>query len=167
MKLHELKPGMIVEFRNGDRGLVVNDLVLMQCGCAYTPLGGMLDNLKSNFTSSCDIVRVYKSEASSLDRIFDDDTLLKIWDRFDIVKGDKVRVMRPGQSYTTNLHWFATRQPEYKYSIRYAYGQIPRKGDLGRVIMRDGDKILFERAGNDGYSSVYLMDIKGLEKVED
>ena len=73
-----LKDGMIVEFRNGDRRLKINDKLL---GDDYVDLSYFDNDLKSQEDEVFDIMRIYKSCASSIGEILDCDCLEIFWQR--------------------------------------------------------------------------------------
>lgn len=82
-----LKDGMIVEFRDGRRRMVLGDY-LIGFECSYFCLSDFDDELNmidKNFGEFCTrdsrIVKVYKSTTAWLNCIFDDDDLELIWER--------------------------------------------------------------------------------------
>ena len=73
-----LKDGMIVEFRNGDRRLKLNSGLL---GDDYVNLSYFDNDLKSQESEVFDVMRIYKSCASSIGEILDCDCLEIFWQR--------------------------------------------------------------------------------------
>ena len=81
MKKSDLKNGMIVEYRNGFRRLVVNDELIGDDG--HLSLTEYNDDLKINeLYRNLDIIKVYKYKLGwSFNRLLDDDNLELIWER--------------------------------------------------------------------------------------
>ena len=80
MTKSDLKDGMVVEYRNGDKRLVCNDR--LNGFDSGTFIGNYDDNLISINNPKYDIVKIYKSSALSINTIFSD-TLELIWPRKD------------------------------------------------------------------------------------
>jgi hypothetical protein len=81
----KLESGMVVEYRNGERRLVVNRLFIGEI--AYGSLGNFDENLKHKCgNSELDIVKVYKAYDNSFECMFKDYNLTLIWERKEVVK---------------------------------------------------------------------------------
>lgn len=91
MKKNELKSGMIVEYRNGNRRLVVNDDLIGSSGAGF--LSYYDDDLKyvgNDVYDVLDIIKVYKYKyCMRLNRLLEDDSLDLIWERKEIKLTDK------------------------------------------------------------------------------
>ena len=80
MKKEDLKNGMVVEFRDKSRGLVHNERILDREEFLF------ISNLNDDLTNvldikHLDIMKIFNSNASSLENLFDDDKLELIWER--------------------------------------------------------------------------------------
>lgn len=76
----DLKNGMVIEYANGKRRLVLNDFLTGKDGYYY--LRYYKENLKDKSDPDRDIVRVFKiNTATTLDYIFHTDQLELIWER--------------------------------------------------------------------------------------
>ena len=80
MTRSDLKNGMVVEFRDKSRGLVHNKLILDREEFLF------ISNLNDDLTNvldikHLDIMKIFNSNASSLENLFDDDKLELIWER--------------------------------------------------------------------------------------
>lgn len=80
----DLKDGMIVEYRNGGRRIVVGDVLYGKTG--YGKIAFYSENLlESNEFSEIDIMRVYETKYNQgLCALFDDDNLRLIWKREEV-----------------------------------------------------------------------------------
>lgn len=76
-----LKPGMVVEYRNGGRRLFMNDTFMGFDG--WMPVDDYSNDLVETRCGDydLDIVKVYTTNAKMLDRAFKDDYLTLIWER--------------------------------------------------------------------------------------
>lgn len=93
MKKSDLKEGMIVEIRDGDRFVVryVNDEVCLSGKAYWLDLtNGYTSDLKYYSDSSLDIVKVYSSHSYVLRSLFEDNELNVIWSRPNNVDYNKV-----------------------------------------------------------------------------
>ena len=76
----DLKDGMVVEYKNGKRRLVVADMLIGEGG--YLTLNPYSEELKNNRFDEHTIVKTYKiREAATFNRILDDENLELIWER--------------------------------------------------------------------------------------
>lgn len=108
----DLKDGMVVEYRNGERALYNNKRFLGEHG--GMSLGTYEDDLTrstlpilrmSDGKPSYDIMKVYETSAGSLPNLFKDDRLTLIWERKEkpthkYKPGDKVKVKADLEAYT-------------------------------------------------------------------
>ena len=78
----DLKPGMVVEYNNGSRRLVLSDRLIGDG--TYNWLESYTEELKSNANDELNVKKVYISNAYSLDDLFEDDCLVLIWEREEI-----------------------------------------------------------------------------------
>lgn len=75
----DLKDGMVVEFQNGHKAMVVGD-VFMGTHC-YSNMNNWSDTLENSHTHFRAITKVYTSKGLSLSSYFNDDKLTLIWER--------------------------------------------------------------------------------------
>lgn len=75
----DLKDGMVVEFQNGHKAMVVGD-VFMGTHC-YSKMNNWSDTLENSHTPFRAITKVYTSKGLSLSSYFNDDKLTLIWER--------------------------------------------------------------------------------------
>lgn len=82
----DLKDGMVVEYRNGERRLVLGDRIVGNNG--YNLLGSYNETLEDIqlHEKQYDIVRVYQSRHISISQIFSDSYLELIWERNETKK---------------------------------------------------------------------------------
>ena len=82
----DLEPGMVVELRDGDRYLLIeqgDELIGINCGSTFITI----DDTTVDFLMCCpnnnnyDIMKVFNTRTSSLDRMLDDSHLTLIWTR--------------------------------------------------------------------------------------
>ena len=77
----DLKDGMVVEYRNGDRRLVLGECFVGHNNCSHFNVW-YDDNLINNNNASCrDVCKVYKSSPELMNQCFDDKYLTLIWER--------------------------------------------------------------------------------------
>lgn len=95
MKKSDLKNGMIVETRDGDRYVVrsINDEMCLSGNTHWLDLtNGYTGDLKCCDDSDLDIVKVYKSKSYILgSSLFEDNKLILIWKRGDIFNDFKAK----------------------------------------------------------------------------
>lgn len=75
----DLKNGMVVERKDGIRYLFLNDKFIEKN--RFDSIDSYADDLKNKIFREYDIEKVYKSKASSIEKLFDDDCLEIIWER--------------------------------------------------------------------------------------
>lgn len=79
----DLKDGMIVEYRDGRRRLVLNNRLIGKDG--YYELNWYSEDMKDKESSNRDIMRIFKIAINTvLDRIFHIENLDLIWERKEI-----------------------------------------------------------------------------------
>lgn len=150
-KKSDLENGMIAETREGTRYLVLNNKLFNSDGDTYMELDGISgynDNLKDTycFDNRYDIMRVYKSTANTLNKLFLDGYLTLIWEReekevvhFNI--GDKVKIISDASDVSIDTNSFV-----YNYNIitnsslsenaknlllaKFEYGNLPKKKNI-------------------------------------
>lgn len=79
-------------------------------------------------------------------------------------EGDKVVLAQNGMAYPYYAQFFEDNKVGRITSARYAYGDVPRKGTEGIVVgiyPDDENELALIRVGR----YVYLIDVRGLEKV--
>lgn len=83
MTKSDLKNGMVVELRNGERFLIVNDLGIGEDSCInLNSLWGYDENLYDILGhSTFDIIKIYKTEGRTFKNLFIDERLSLIWER--------------------------------------------------------------------------------------
>ena len=78
MRKSDLQNGMVVEFRNGRRGMIINDFITSLSDCLM--LTTFRDNLKHKLNNNFDIIKIYNiNKARTLQYIFNH--LQLIWER--------------------------------------------------------------------------------------
>lgn len=75
----DLKDGMVVEYRNGDRAMVLGDKLMRNAH--YTVLNNFTDTLEHLNVDNLTIIRAYQSKADILDDYFNDEYLTLVWER--------------------------------------------------------------------------------------
>lgn len=88
MKKSDLKTGMVVELRNEDKYLVVNDGILNLDG--WDKMSNYEDDLKSRAFESLDILKVYETSGGSFKNMFLNSNLTLIWEREENTAIDKL-----------------------------------------------------------------------------
>lgn len=99
-----LKNGMVVEARNGNRYLVHNDKFINKENFNY--FDDYDDKFNNIHLPSFDIVKIYKSISFTLDKIFNDNNLVLIWKREDKTKlseNDKNDIKKGLKKYKKNV----------------------------------------------------------------
>lgn len=80
MKKNELKSGMVVEYRDGIKRLIIGDKLIGDDG--HSSLSNFNDDLKHILYSDLDIIKVYKYKYTSIfSELLKDDNLNLIWER--------------------------------------------------------------------------------------
>ena len=97
MKKSDLKNGMIVEFRDKSRGLVHNKRILDKEEFLF------ISNLNDDLTNvldikHLDIMKIFNSNPTSLENLFDDNELELIWERKEepILSEDDKNIIKNG-----------------------------------------------------------------------
>lgn len=87
----------------------------------------------------------------------------------DISVGDKVRVVRFGQTYTTYRDWVEDHVKDPADAVKWAEGDLMRNGDIGVVKYLASHDRSWE--GDLAYIEIdnkcYVVNVWGLEKVEE
>lgn len=114
MKKSDLKTGMIVETREGELHIVVNDRILGKNH--WNKLSNYNENLKSNRFNVLDIIKVYNinKKIIKLDDIFKNPEL--IWERKEWIEVDFFRAMeelKKGNIAISNYN----DEEEYEYKV--------------------------------------------------
>ena len=166
MEKSDLKNGMIVQTRNGDKWLVNNGCLLSEeYGCIM--IGVYSDELEHPASYCFDIVNVYISKAMSITDLFDEKYLNLIWERrenFEI--GDIVRVVEKEKSYNTYIDFFIEQDLPIDYAARYVYCHLPDEESKYRILHigkhdhKDNDVIVVESVKTD---EIYLVDSDSVE----
>lgn len=77
---HDLSSGMIIELRNGEKGILFDDRIICIKNCYR--LAGFANDLENYTDTALDIVRVYKSTNTiTLGQLFNADNLLPVWEK--------------------------------------------------------------------------------------
>lgn len=119
MRKSDLQNGMAVEFRNGQRGIVINDFITSLND--YRMLTTFKDNLKHKFNKNIDIIKIYNiNKEQSLQYILNH--LQLIWER-------PLEIQLTEQE----INVLSSLEPQYKYIARdlngalWIYGEEPEK----------------------------------------
>ena len=90
-----LKDGMIVELKNGQKGIVLGDRIV--CADKCYRIGGFANDLENYTESSLDIVKVFRSvDATSFSDMFNTNNLKLIWEKNTGYNGKVVCVDNAG-----------------------------------------------------------------------
>lgn len=110
MNKSDLQNGMVVEFKNGQRGMIVNDFITSLYDCRM--LAAFQDNLKHKFNNNFDIIKIYNiNKAQSLQYIFNH--LQLMWER-------QLEVQLTEQE----INILSNLEPQYKYIARDLNGDL-------------------------------------------
>ena len=88
MKKSDLKTGMVVELRNEDKYLVMNDSILNLDG--WDKMSNYENDLTSRAFDSLDILKVYETSGGSFKNMFLNSNLTLIWEREENTPVDKL-----------------------------------------------------------------------------
>lgn len=120
MRKSDLQNGMAVEFRNGQRGIVINDFITSLND--YRMLTTFKDDLKHKFNKNFDIIKIYNiNKEQSLQYILNH--LQLIWER-------ELKIQLTEQE----INILSSLEAKYKYIARdfdgnlYLYEMEPEKG---------------------------------------
>lgn len=83
--------------------------------------------------------------------------------------GDKVRIVEPGLAYTAYLNW-CYKNLSFQDVKRFNYEKVPYQNTIGKVLTiapHDTCPDVLIAAVEDKYNGIYLVNIRGLEKVMD
>ncbi len=166
MKKSDLKNGMIVQTRNGEKWLVNNKYLLREeCGCIM--IGVYNDKLEHPTISCFDIVNIYISKAMSITDLFDEEYLDLFWKRTEDFKvGDIVKVVEKEATYNLYIDFFKEQDLPMSYAIRYVYYHLPDEESKYRILYigkhkyKDKDIIVIESIST---REIYLVDYNGIE----
>lgn len=80
----DLRDGMVVEYRNGTRSVVLNDRFMLST--KFNRISSYTDDLLCEPNSFCDlseydVIKIYETDGNTLDSLFDDRYLELIWER--------------------------------------------------------------------------------------
>lgn len=82
-KKQDLKSGMVVEYRNGERRIVIDNMLIGKDG--FSTLNSYREELKNNNSDEYTIVKTYKiSEARTFAYVLNDNNLELIWERTEV-----------------------------------------------------------------------------------
>lgn len=83
--------------------------------------------------------------------------------------GDKVKVVRSGQTYSTYYTWVSRHVNNSRDATKWARGEVPKDGDIGVVKYLASHMRVYE--GDIAYIEIddkcYMVNVDGLEKVEE
>lgn len=88
MKKSDLKTGMVVELRNKNKYLVMNDSILNLDG--WDKMSNYENDLTSRAFDSLDILKVYETSGGSFKNMFLNSNLTLIWEREENTAIDKL-----------------------------------------------------------------------------
>ena len=124
MTKNDLKNGMIVETIQGVKYLVLNNHFMSQNGITCIEKSFFTDDLKDKSNNAHTIVKIFKTRALVLDKIFDEKYLELVWERLPLKKFSAVE-----RYILKNI------DKKYKYIARDSKGNIflferkPLKGE--------------------------------------
>ena len=165
MTKKDLKNGMIVKVRDGEMYLMHDSKLLNSNKNTHNGIENFNDDLLSKYGRGFDVMGVYKSNAYSLDRLFDECYLETIWEREQLPRyGDKVVVVDTDEAHTTNIQWFEKHEDNFDLNtlLKFKYAQRPSINYEYVVIYVDPKekKVLIGCE-----LSVYLMSMRGVKVV--
>lgn len=123
MKKSDLKSGMVVEYRKGDKRLVVNNDLISDDG-HYT-LTAYNDDLKDKTSSNLDIIKVYRYiRSGNISQLLDDDNLELICERKEHeLTSHEIDVLKALK--TLGYEWLSR---DFDRDL-FAFGEKPEKGE--------------------------------------
>ena len=86
MTKNDLENGMILETIQGAKYLVLNHHFMSQNGLTCVEKSFFTDDLKDKSNNACTIVKIFKTRALFLNKIFDEEYLELIWERPPLIK---------------------------------------------------------------------------------
>lgn len=154
MKKSELKQGMVVQLRDGDRYLVRDreGEIILSHHNGWLRLEEYSEDLKDDNYDELDIIKVYTTKAYMLDSVFDDEYLTEIWCRKKEVDWSKIPVWTKVQVRNSHSQGWKNR-----YFLRYAttkHGAIP----LFEVAPFDSFVSITEGLERESYTQCRLHD---------
>ena len=75
----DLKNGMVIEYRDGIKALLINDVLMSRSG--YMSLRQYNDDLTAVGSELCDIVKIYNTLGKTFHTVFESPYLKLIWKR--------------------------------------------------------------------------------------
>lgn len=178
MKKSDLKNGMIVEIRTGEKYLVHNDKLLSDNLVGHLSLNeellGYDDDLReANNVKIYDIMKVYESHSESISTLFENYNLKLIWDRNDDFEkldiGDIVTILDKDMIYVRYTSFFEKEKLPMDYAARYMFNKMPNDNSkykilhLGKNYNCKDTIAVIEEIGNEG---IYLYSTEGLKIVK-
>lgn len=175
MTKSDLKNGVVVEIKDGDKYLVHNDLLLGKDG--YIHLNNYDEDLilKDRNKNRFDIIRIYKSIPYSLMGILNDKYLTLIWEREEkeeLKVGDKVKVINNGLFFDEYYDWVEENIKNRELKLKFDYGNILPNETICTVLHIDKHNYGCNADDTLAYiqdiknNRCYLIDIDGLEKID-
>lgn len=165
MRKSDLKNGMIVETRFGDKYLVHNNKLLNSKGYGFMYLNDdgfdfYTDDMKYEQNRDYDIMYVYNSNPPSLDNLFDEKLLTLIWERKEEIKvQNTVKIINAGSQYTTYSQWVVKNVTNKEYKLRFDYGFDITKDeeykDKKYIVLA-----IAEHSAFDNEKLAYIQDLK-------
>ena len=148
MKKNELKSGMVVEYRDGDKRLVIDNDLIGDDG--HLTLTNYNDYLKNGLFSDLDIIKVYKYKSPCpFNALLENNNLDIIWEREEIKLTDRdIEILKSLKALGFK---FLARDSEYvgEYDSLYSYSEKPYKvgdywaSDAGEYIRVISDVLDF------------------------
>lgn len=162
---NDLKDGMVVENRKGNKYLVLGKKLMK--GDSYYLLDDLFDDLTHCRYRDLDIIKVYETKACTITSIFNVDNLDVIWISETIIReGSIVNVVRSGERYTLYTSFFKNNNIDVDICLRYRYDDNDKFNDSDKfkVLKIIDDYVIIERRSIN--KPVYLFNLRGLEVVE-
>lgn len=131
----DLKDGMVIEYKDGRRRLVLNNRLIGKDG--YYELNKYTEDMKDKESSERDIMRVFKIDIiTTLDRIFHIDNLELIWERkktkrmtveemrqkLEELTGDKIETEPSREEMIGTCHEYCRERRCSKSCVLYQFG---------------------------------------------
>lgn len=131
----DLKDGMVVEYRNGERRIIIDNMLIGKSG--FSTLNKFSEELKDNYFDEHTIVKTYKiSEARTFAYVLNDNNLELIWERTEVKR-------MTAEEMCQKLEEFTGEKIEVEHTIEEKYGAIVRYCDNRRDC---GDCKLYDKS---------------------
>lgn len=177
MTKSDLKNGMVVELKNGYRGLILDNRMVFKDG--FNNLCSYKDDLylQNRYNSEFDIIKVFKiKNPIGIDKLFNDEYLELIWEqeeeKEEIKVGDIVKVIDYGLFFDEYYDWVEENIKNRELKLKFDYGNILPNETICTVLYIDKHNYGCNADNTLAYikdiknNRCYLINIEGLEKID-